>query len=144
MVEFYETTFDLETKKKTDLEGILFGMEDCPPSHAYGPTLRPYHLFHFVTKGNGILKIDGQVLDIGPRDAFLIPAGTLHAIGSGIVLAEIQQSSDTTYRVYDYGRLGLDGNPRPLHIEKALQVTNLSSSAGEEYADIQGGTRQSD
>ena len=74
MIEFYETTMDLDTKKKTDLEGILFGKEDCPPSHGYGPTFRTYHLFHFVTKGHGILRIDGQVLDIGPGDAFLIPA----------------------------------------------------------------------
>ena len=74
MIEFYETMLDLETKKKADLEGILFGKENCRPSHGYGPTLRPYHLFHFVTKGNGILKIDGQFLEIGPGDAFLIPA----------------------------------------------------------------------
>ena len=72
-------------------------------------------------------------------DTFFIPAGTLHAIGSGIVLAEIQQSSDTTYRVYDYGRVGLDGNPRPLHVEKALQVTNLFSSKGNEYSNIEEG-----
>ena len=72
-------------------------------------------------------------------DAFFIPAGTLHAIGRGIVLAEIQQSSDTTYRVYDYGRLGLDGNPRPLHVDKALQVTSLESSVGSEYSNMEEG-----
>lgn len=57
-------------------------------------------------------------------DSFFIPAGTLHAIGAGMLIAEIQQNSNTTYRVYDYGRLGADGKPRPLHVEKALQVTN--------------------
>ena len=56
-------------------------------------------------------------------DVFFITAGTLHAIGSGILIAEIQQNSNTTYRVSDYGRLGADGKPRPLHIEKALDVT---------------------
>ena len=56
-------------------------------------------------------------------DFFFIEAGTLHAIGGGILLAEIQQNSNTTYRVYDYGRLGADGKPRPLHTEKALDVT---------------------
>lgn len=56
-------------------------------------------------------------------DVFFIPAGTLHAIGAGILIAEIQQSSNTTYRVSDYGRLGADGKPRQLHIEKALDVT---------------------
>lgn len=56
-------------------------------------------------------------------DIFFIEAGTLHAIGSGILLAEVQQNCNTTYRVYDYGRL-VDGKPRELHIEKALDVTN--------------------
>jgi mannose-6-phosphate isomerase len=51
-----------------------------------------------------------------------IPAGTLHAIGKGIILIEIQQNSDATYRVYDYGRVG-----RQLHLEKALQVINFAS-----------------
>lgn len=57
-------------------------------------------------------------------DMFFIEAGTLHAIGKGILLAEIQQNSNTTYRVYDYGRLGADGKPRDLHIEKAIDVTS--------------------
>ena len=56
-------------------------------------------------------------------DVFFISAGTLHAIGAGILIAEIQQNSNTTYRVSDYGRLGADGKPRALHIDKALDVT---------------------
>ncbi len=56
-------------------------------------------------------------------DMFFIPSGTLHAIGKGILIAEVQQNSNTTYRVSDYGRLGADGKPRALHIEKALDVT---------------------
>ncbi len=59
-------------------------------------------------------------------DVFFIGAGTLHAIGSGILIAEVQQNSNTTYRVSDYGRLGADGLPRELHIEKALDVTTLT------------------
>lgn len=59
-------------------------------------------------------------------DVFFIPAGTIHAIGKGILIAEIQQNSNTTYRVSDYGRLGADGKPRPLHIDKAVEVTELS------------------
>ena len=56
-------------------------------------------------------------------DVFFISAGTLHAIGEGILIAEVQQNSNTTYRVSDYGRLGADGKPRPLHVEKAVDVT---------------------
>lgn len=57
-------------------------------------------------------------------DVFFIPSGTLHAIGAGLVIAEIQQNSNVTYRVFDYGRLGADGKPRALHVEKALAVTD--------------------
>ncbi|MBD5458262.1 MAG: mannose-6-phosphate isomerase, partial [Lachnospiraceae bacterium] len=57
-------------------------------------------------------------------DVLFIEAGTLHAIGKDILIAEIQQNSNLTYRVYDYGRVGKDGKQRELHIEKALAVTN--------------------
>ena len=57
-----------------------------------------------------------------PGDVFFIPAGTVHAIGAGLLIAEVQQSSNLTYRVYDYGRVGADGKPRALHIRKALDV----------------------
>lgn len=59
-------------------------------------------------------------------DIFFIEAGTLHAICKGILLAEVQQNSNTTYRVYDYGRLQ-NGKPRELHVEKALDVTSTKA-----------------
>lgn len=77
-------------------------------------------------------------------DAFLISPGTIHAIGAGNVILEIQQSADSTYRVYDYGRLDSSGNPRPLHLEKALAVLNFQKSHGEEkltYQEISSGER---
>lgn len=55
-------------------------------------------------------------------DAFYLPAGTLHAIGPGIQLFEVQQASDLTYRIFDWNRLGADGKPRPLHVSKAADV----------------------
>lgn len=58
--------------------------------------------------------------EVTPGDFIHIPAGTVHAIGPGILLAEVQQSSDTTYRVFDWNRTGLDGRPRPLHVPEAL------------------------
>lgn len=61
-------------------------------------------------------------------DAIFIPAGTMHTIGAGLVLCEIQQLSDITYRVYDYGRRDAQGKPRELHIEKALAVTKFGDS----------------
>lgn len=73
-------------------------------------------------KDNTLMDVCNSV-PVNKGDVFFIDAGTLHAIGEGILIAEVQQNSNTTYRVSDYGRLGLDGKPRPLHIEKALDVT---------------------
>lgn len=56
-----------------------------------------------------------------PGDCYYLPSGTPHALGGGIVVAEIQTPSDTTYRLYDWGRVGLDGRPRTLHVEQALE-----------------------
>ena len=61
-----------------------------------------------------------------PGDMFLVPAGTLHALGGGFLLLEVQQPSDTTYRVYDWGRFGLDGRPRQLHLEDACEAVVFS------------------
>ncbi|WP_372899323.1 type I phosphomannose isomerase catalytic subunit [Stieleria sp.] len=60
-------------------------------------------------------------------DCVFIPAGTVHALGAGLVIAEIQQSSNTTFRLFDWNRVGADGNPRPLHIEQSLAVTDYES-----------------
>ncbi|MCC5816426.1 MAG: class I mannose-6-phosphate isomerase [Leptospira sp.] len=68
-----------------------------------------------------------QSIPVKPGDAFLLEPGTVHAIGAGVLLLEIQQSSDSTYRVYDYGR------PRELHLEKALDVLNFKKSTGKEW-----------
>ena len=61
-----------------------------------------------------------QSLDVAAGDCVFIPAGTVHAIGEGVLLAEVQQSSDLTFRLYDWGRVGTDGKPRELHLEQAL------------------------
>lgn len=62
-------------------------------------------------------------------DSIFIPAGRIHAILPGLLILEIQQNSDTTYRLYDWGRLGLDGRPRPLHVEEAMAVINWQDYA---------------
>jgi len=65
-------------------------------------------------------------LKVKAGDAVYIPAGLIHAIGKDILLCEIQQSSDLTYRVFDWNRTGIDGNPRKLHVEKALDVIDFN------------------
>ena len=66
---------------------------------------------------------------VRPSDVFYLPAGRVHAIGAGITLAEIQQSSDVTYRIYDYNRPGLDGKPRELHTALAAKAIDYRVQA---------------
>ena len=69
-----------------------------------------------------------QKVKVHPGDVFLIESGTVHAIGKGILLAEIQENSNITYRMYDYGRRDKEGNLRQLQIKKALDVVNMQAS----------------
>ncbi len=85
---------------------------------------------------------------VRPGDVVAIPPGMVHAIGKGIVLAEIQQSSDVTFRVYDYKRVGLDGKPRALHVEKSLATIDFGSALtdffeGDMKADLMGNAFES-
>lgn len=77
---------------------------------------------------DGTIKRYLQFVPVRKDDVFLVEPGTVHAIGAGIVIAEIQESSNLTYRLYDYDRKDKNGNKRELHLEKALEVVKLSSS----------------
>ena len=79
---------------------------------------------------NTLLEILNKVA-IKKGDVFFIESGTIHAICKNTLIAEIQQNSNVTYRVYDYGRAGTDGKTRELHIDKAIDVSNLKASRGE-------------
>ena len=72
-------------------------------------------------KDNTVTEVLRRV-SVKKGDTLFIPAGTVHAIGAGILIAEVQQNSNSTYRVYDFGRVGPDGKERELHIDKALDV----------------------
>ena len=74
--------------------------------------------------GSAVEPLLNRVI-VHPGDVCYIPAGCVHAVGAGILLYEIQQSSDLTYRFYDWGRVDEKGKPRQLHLDKALDVTNL-------------------
>lgn len=78
---------------------------------------------------DGTLMKHLQQVSVKKDDLFFIEAGTIHAIGEGVLVAEIQENSNLTYRLYDYNRIGKDGKKRELHIDKAMQVANLKSSA---------------
>ena len=77
----------------------------------------------------GTLMKDLRWVPVKKDDLFFIEAGTIHAIGAGALVAEIQENSNLTYRLYDYDRVGKDGKKRELHVVKALQAANLKSSA---------------
>lgn len=67
-----------------------------------------------------------HTIDVKTGDCVFVPAGTVHAIGEGILLAEVQQSSDLTFRLYDWGRVGADGKPREIHVEQSLRCTDFA------------------
>ena len=75
---------------------------------------------------NGAVEDCLHRLEVKPGDCIFIPAGTVHALGEGVLLAEVQQSSDITYRLHDWNRVGPDGRPRPLHIEASLACTDFA------------------
>ena len=91
-----------------------------------------YGFKHKISKDEFARRIEDQTLTevlnayhVKKGDVVFIESGTIHAIGEGILLAEIQQNSNVTYRVFDYGRRDKNGNLRELHVEKALEVTDL-------------------
>lgn len=79
--------------------------------------------------GNGTLSKHLQTVKVSKNDVFFIESGTIHAIGAGALIAEIQENSNLTYRLYDYDRVDKNGNKRELHVDKAMKVAKLSSSA---------------
>jgi len=78
---------------------------------------------------NGSIETALRSVPVAPGDLVHNPAGTVHAVGAGIVLYEVQQPSDLTYRLHDYGRVDAEGNPRELHVQDALAVSDLSGRA---------------
>jgi mannose-6-phosphate isomerase len=88
---------------------------------------KPLGKSEFVARmnNNDILPVLNRV-PAKSADLFFIPAGRVHATGKGILFAEIQQNSDVTYRIYDWDRMGVDGKPRQLHVQEALEVIDFS------------------
>jgi mannose-6-phosphate isomerase len=75
-------------------------------------------------------------LPVSAEDTFYVPAGTPHTIGTGMVLCEVQQNSDLTYRLYDFHRLDAQGNPRQLHVDKGMAVIDFAGRSGGKVAPV--------
>lgn len=101
---------------------------DCEPgSYIYYGFNRNLTKDEFIERINNNTFLETlNAIKVKKGDVFFIEAGTLHAICGGILIAEVQQNSNLTYRIYDYNRLGSDGKPRELHINKAVDVTNIN------------------
>lgn len=109
---------------KTEMWYILDCMPNSKLYYGFKQELTKAELKTHI-ENNTLIDVLNEV-PVKKGDVFFIEAGTVHAIGAGILLAEIQQNSNTTYRVYDYARLGADGNQRELHVEKAMEVATLT------------------
>lgn len=114
---FYEQEYG-----KTEMWYVLDCEEDAQLIYGFNRKI-DRNEFEEHIKNNTLADVCNFV-PVKKGDVFFIEAGTLHAIGKGILIAEVQQNSNTTYRVSDYGRLGADGKPRQLHVRQAVDVTN--------------------
>lgn len=106
---------------KTEIWYVLDATEDAQLIYGFKNEITSDE-FKSAIENNTLMDVLNTV-NVKKGDLFFIEAGTVHAIGKGALIAEIQQNSNSTYRVYDYGRVGADGKPRELHIKKAVDVS---------------------
>lgn len=110
-------------RSKTECWYILDCEENAQLLLGFKDKISPEQFKKSIEEGNLTDYVDAVKVKKG--DFFFIDSGTLHAICKGVLLAEVQESSDTTYRIFDYNRIGKDGKPRELHISDAIEVTKL-------------------
>jgi mannose-6-phosphate isomerase len=108
---------------KTEMWVVLYAEPDAKVQLGVAPGTTPKNFRAGIE--NGELDPYLHYVPVKTGDHICVPAGSLHAIMDGLLIAEIQQNSNTTYRVYDWNRLGHDGKPRPLHVDKALDAINF-------------------
>ncbi|HMR62830.1 MAG TPA: class I mannose-6-phosphate isomerase [Anaerolineae bacterium] len=108
---------------KTEMWYIIYAEPGSKLIYGLKPGVTPDSFRHNLKQGT--LETCLHELPVLAGDAIFIPSGSVHAIMDGLIIAEIQQNSDATYRVYDWNRLGPDGKARELHVDKALEVINF-------------------
>ncbi len=112
---------------KSEMWYILDAKDDASLVYGFNRDVNEQEVRNAIAEGT-VEKMLNHV-QVKKNDLFFIEAGTVHAIGAGCLIAEIQESSNLTYRLYDYNRPDKDGKLRPLHIDKSMEVANLKSSA---------------
>ncbi|MCD7746075.1 MAG: class I mannose-6-phosphate isomerase [Lachnospiraceae bacterium] len=109
---------------KTELWYVMDAARDAGLIYGFAHPVTAEILEKAIAEGT--LDKHLQKVKVKKGDVYYVPAGTVHGIGAGTLIAEIQESSNVTYRVFDYNRLDQYGNPRPLHFEKAVDVMDRS------------------
>lgn len=113
---------------KNEIWYIIDAEPEAQLIYGLSPNITKEDLIRAIETGN--YNKSFKYIKVKPGEVYNIPAGLLHAIGKGIMIAEIQQNSNLTYRVYDYCRTDKAGNRRPLHLKEALDVINFNQSSG--------------
>lgn len=109
---------------KTEMWYVIDSIEGASLILGFQHKVTPEILHQAIETGT--LDKHLQKVEVHKGDTFFVPAGTVHAIGAGILIAEIQESSNVTYRVYDYNRVDKNGNKRELHFDKAMCVMDMN------------------
>ena len=122
----YASAHENGQKGKTELWYVLDAAKDAKLVYGFSHDIKPDVLRNSLHRGDVEKYL--QKVSIHTDDVFFIKPGTVHAIGAGSLIAEIQQSSNLTYRMYDYGRTDKNGKERELHIDKAMEVVNTKGS----------------
>jgi mannose-6-phosphate isomerase len=112
---------------KTEMWYVLDATKDARLVYGLHQDTEPEVLRQSIAQGTVEKYL--QKVPVQKDDLFYIAAGTIHAIGAGALIAEIQENSNLTYRLYDYDRVDKHGQKRPLHVDRALEVANLKASA---------------
>lgn len=102
---------------------IVYGLRDAVSKEQFSRAI-----------AGGEIESALRYVNVRQGDLILIPAGTVHSLLKGVVVCEVQQNSDATYRIHDFNRLGADGKPRELHIEKALDVIRFGGQPALDFA----------
>ena len=123
----YARTHENGSLGKTEMWYVLDAARDASLVYGFLYDMDPSMVRRSI--GNGTIEKYLQRVKVRKDDVFYIEAGTVHAIGAGALIAEIQENSNVTYRLYDYGRTDKNGKQRPLHIDKALEAADLKGSA---------------
>jgi mannose-6-phosphate isomerase len=122
----YAQKFENGQNGKTEMWYVLDASKDAKLIYGFNHDMDEEMVRRAIDEGSLMKHL--QQTPVKKGDLFLIEAGTVHAIGAGVIVAEIQENSNLTYRLYDYNRVDKDGKKRALHVDKALKVANFKNS----------------